>query len=146
MSVVTLGSAHVQQLHALPVTVEVDLSQGLYSFSIIGLPDKAIDESKDRVIAAIKNTGLRNPKTENHKVIVSLAPADVKKEGSHFDVPIALGYLLASKQIPKLAPDTWFVGELSLDGTLRPVKGILPLVIEAKKKDFQEIYIPFFGL
>ena len=89
MSVATLHSAHIVGLEALPVTVEVDVSQGLYTFAIVGLPDKAIDESKDRIIAALKNTGLRNPKTENHKVTVSLAPAHIKKEGSHFDLPIA---------------------------------------------------------
>jgi magnesium chelatase family protein len=123
--------------------VEVDLLQGLYSFSIIGLPDKAIDESKDRVIAAIKNTGLRNPKTENHKVIVSLAPADVKKEGSHFDVPVALGYLLASKQIPKLAPDTWFVGELSLTGEVQPLRGMLSIAEAAKHHGIKNLFVPY---
>lgn len=85
MSVATVHSAHIVGLEAEPVSVDVDVSSGLYSFSIVGLPDKAIDESKDRVIAALKNTGLRNPKTENHKVTVSLAPAHIKKEGSHFD-------------------------------------------------------------
>jgi magnesium chelatase family protein len=99
MSVATVHSAHIVGLEAEPVSVDVDVSSGLYSFSIVGLPDKAIDESKDRVIAALKNTGLRNPKTENHKVTVSLAPAHIKKEGSHFDAPIALGYLVASKQL-----------------------------------------------
>ena len=90
MSVATLQSAHLFGLDAHPITIEVDVSSGLYSFSIIGLGDKAIDESKDRIIAALKNTGLRNPKTENHKVTVSLSPAHIKKEGSYFDVPIAI--------------------------------------------------------
>lgn len=143
MSVVTLGSAHVNHLQASPITVEVDISQGLYSFSIVGLPDKAIDESKDRVIAAIKNTGLRNPKTENHKVVVSLAPADVKKEGSHFDVPIALGYLLASKQIQNIPTSTWFVGELSLTGEVQPLRGILSIAEAAKKYQIQNLFVPF---
>lgn len=81
MSVAAIKSAHIVGLQAEEVTVEVDVGRGLYSFSIIGLPDKAIDESKDRIIAALKNIGAKNPKTENNKVIVSLSPANIKKRG-----------------------------------------------------------------
>lgn len=143
MSVVTLGSAHVPRLLGEPVVVEVDISQGLYSFSIVGLPDKAVDESKDRVIAAIKNTGLKNPKTENHKVTVSLLPANIKKEGSHFDVPIALCYLLASKQIKGNTRNAWFVGELSLTGEIQPMRGTLAIAEAAVASGIKELFVPY---
>lgn len=142
MSVATLNSAHLFGLEAQPITIEVDVSSGLYSFSIIGLPDKAIDESKDRIIAALKNTGLRNPKTENHKVTVSLLPANVKKEGSYFDVPIAITYLIASKQL-KIPKDIgWFVGELSLTGEIMPIMGILSITECARSNGIKSIYVP----
>lgn len=142
MSVASLQSAHIVGLEAHPITVEVDVSSGLYSFSIVGLPDKAIDESKDRITAALKNTKLRNPKTENHKVTVSLSPAGVKKEGSHFDIPIALTYLVASKQL-SLAKDTgWFVGELSLTGEILPMMGVLSVAECAKKEGASALYVP----
>lgn len=142
MSVASLRSAHIVGLHAEPIAVEVDVSSGLFSFSIVGLPDKAIDESKDRVTAALKNTGLRNPKTENHKVTVSLSPAHIKKEGSHYDVPIALTYLLASQQMT-LPPDIgWFVGELSLTGDILPMMGVLSVAECAKKEGVRALYVP----
>lgn len=142
MSVASLNSAHIVGLHAEPITVEVDVSQGLYSFSIVGLPDKAIDESKDRINAALKNTGLKNPKTENHKVTVSLAPAHIKKEGSHFDVPIALTYLVASKQLSISKNVGWFVGELSLTGDILPMMGVLSIAECAKKNGAEALYVP----
>ncbi len=142
MSVATLTSAHIVGLEAFPITVEVDVAQGLYSFAIVGLPDKAIDESKDRIIAALKNTGLRNPKTENHKVTVSLAPAHIKKEGSHFDVPVALTYLVASKQLAIPKDVGWFVGELSLTGEILPMMGVLSIAECAKKHGAQALYVP----
>lgn len=145
MSVATLGSAHISGLNAEPITVEVDVSSGLYSFSIVGLPDKAIDESKDRIIAALKNSGLRNPKTENHKVTVSLLPAQIKKEGSYFDIPILLTYLVASKQLslPKDQKElAWFVGELSLTGEILPMNGILSIAECAKKHNIKSLYVP----
>jgi magnesium chelatase family protein len=142
MSVATVHSAHIVGLQAEPVAVDVDVSSGLYSFSIVGLPDKAVDESKDRVIAALKNTGLRNPKTENHKVTVSLAPAHIKKEGSHFDLPIALAYLLASKQLQCDMSNTWFVGELSLAGEAQPLQGVLPIAEKARECGIQALFVP----
>lgn len=143
MSVVTVGSAHIPHIGSEPVAVEVDISHGLYSFSIVGLPDKSIDESKDRVIAAIKNTGLKNPKTENHKVIVSLLPADIRKEGAHFDLPIAIGYLLASKQVRANLSDSWFVGELSLTGELQPLRGILSIAEKAEELGIKKLFVPY---
>lgn len=142
MSVGSLRSAHVVGLHAEPVTVEVDVSNGLYSFSIVGLPDKAIDESKDRIVAALKNTKLHNPKTENHKVTVSLSPANIKKEGSHFDVPVALAYLSASKQLSLPSDVGWFVGELSLTGDILPMMGVLSVAECAKREGALALYVP----
>lgn len=143
MSVASIYSAHIVGLQAEPVTVEVDISRGLYSFSIVGLPDKAIDESKDRVIAALRNTGVQNPKTENHKVTVSLTPAHIKKEGSHFDLPIALGYLVASKVIKVPKDVGWFVGELSLTGDILPMNGVLSIAEAAKNAGALALYVPF---
>lgn len=143
MSVASIMSAHIVGLDSEPVTVEVDVSSGLYSFSIVGLPDKAIDESKDRVIAALKNTGLPNPKTENHKVTVSLTPSDVKKEGSHFDLPVALSYLVASKVLSIPKDIGWFVGELSLTGNILPMKGVLSVALSAKRCGMSSIYVPY---
>lgn len=143
MSVATLTSAHILGLDAEKITVEVDVSSGLYNFTIVGLPDKAIDESKDRINAALKNTGLLNPKTENHKVTVSLSPAHIKKEGSHFDVPIALTYLSASKQLTLPSDVGWFVGELSLTGEILPMMGVLAVAECAKKNGAKALYVPY---
>lgn len=143
MSVATTHSAHIVGLEASKVTVEVDVSRGLYSFSIVGLPDKAIDESKDRIIAALKNIGAKNPKTEGQKVIVSLSPASIKKEGSHFDVPIALAYLVASKQLTMPHDIGWFVGELSLTGEILPMQGVLVIAEFAKATGAKALYVPY---
>ncbi|MDD5068042.1 MAG: YifB family Mg chelatase-like AAA ATPase [Candidatus Pacebacteria bacterium] len=142
MSFAKVYSAQTTLLDAQIITIEVDLSKGLHSFSIVGLPDKGIEESRDRVGAAIKNSGFKSPKNKNQKVVVSLAPADVKKEGPLFDLPIALAYLLASGDISFNPGKKIFLGELSLDGELRSVKGILPLTQKAKQKGFEEIYVP----
>lgn len=124
------------------IDIEIDLSRGLHSFSIVGLPDKAVEEARDRISAAIKNSGFVSPKQKNHKVVISLAPAHVRKEGSHFDLAMALGYLLASNDISFDPKHKIFVGELSLDGTIRRTNGVLPIVIEAIKNNYKEIFIP----
>lgn len=142
MSVASFNSAHIIGLDASKVTVEVDVSHGLYSFAIVGLPDKSVDESKDRIIAALKNTGLKNPKGENHKVTVSLSPSHIKKEGSHFDVPIAITYLVASKQLSLPKDVGWFVGELSLTGDILPMMGVLSIAECAKKEGACALYVP----
>ncbi|TSC60867.1 MAG: magnesium chelatase family protein [Parcubacteria group bacterium Gr01-1014_107] len=142
MSFAKVFSAQNVLLEAKIISIELDLSRGLNAFAIVGLPDKAVEESKDRVSAAIKNIGFSSPKTKNQKVVVSLAPADLKKEGPVFDLAIALGYLLSAKEIKFKAERKLFLGELSLDGELRPLRGILPLVSEAKKRGFEEIYLP----
>lgn len=124
------------------VDIESDLSRGLYSFSIVGLPDKAVEESKDRVGAAIKNSGFESPKSKNHKIVISLAPADLRKEGPAFDLPIALSYLLSAGDIVFSPEGKLFLGELALDGKLRAINGILPIAKEAKKQGFTELYLP----
>ncbi|TSC71805.1 MAG: magnesium chelatase family protein, partial [Parcubacteria group bacterium Gr01-1014_70] len=124
------------------IDVEIDLSPGLFSFSIVGLADKAVDESRHRIAAAIKNSGARSPQKKNQRVIVSLAPADLKKEGPAFDLPIALAYLLVSEQTKFNPSGKLFLGELALDGSLRPVRGVLALAIAAIEAGFKELYVP----
>jgi len=124
------------------VSIEADLSRGLHAFILVGLPDKAVEESRDRVAAAIKHAGFDSPKSRNQKIVISLAPADLKKEGPLFDLPIALAYLLASDDI-RFDPEPYlFVGELSLDGHLRGVRGILPLIAHAKKIGKRAVFVP----
>ncbi len=124
------------------VTLETDLSRGLFAFSIVGLPGKAVEEARDRVNSAIKNSGLKSPKSENHKIVISLAPADLKKEGPLFDLPMAISYLIAVGEISADVSRTLFIGELSLDGELRPVRGVLPIVRKAHDAGFTEIIVP----
>ncbi len=142
MSFARVYSAQVNLLSGVVVTIEVDLSRGLHSFSVVGLPDKAVDESKDRVSSAIKNSGFKSPKAKNEKIIVSLSPADLKKEGPFFDLAIALSYLLSAGEIKFDPEKKIFLGELGLDGTLRRIRGALPLVQEARRLGFEEIYLP----
>lgn len=124
------------------ITVETDIAKGLHNFAIVGLPDKAVEEARDRVSSAIKNSGYKPPKQANQKIVVSLSPASVKKEGSYFDLAIALGYLLSNDEL-KFNPDgKIFIGELALDGALKPVKGILPLVKFAKNTGYAEVFVP----
>lgn len=124
------------------VTVEVDITRGLHSLAIVGLAGKAVDEAKDRVSSAIKHSGFDSPKSKNQKVIISLSPADLKKEGPLFDLPIAIAYLVATENIKPPSEKTLFIGELGLDGTLRPVKGILNCIQTAKRFGYEEAVIP----
>ncbi len=142
MSVALVHTAQGSVTGGIPVTIEADLTKGLHSFSIVGLPGKAVEEAKDRVSSAIKNTGFPSPKSHNQKVVISLAPADVKKEGPLFDLPIAIAYLLAAEEISSDNTKRMFVGELSLDGTLRAVKGVLPIIETAKREGFVEVVVP----
>ncbi|MEK7536141.1 MAG: YifB family Mg chelatase-like AAA ATPase [Patescibacteria group bacterium] len=135
-------SAQVSGLKPDIIDVEVDISRGLKSFSIVGLPDKSVDEAKDRISAAIKNSGFSPPQKGNMKTIVSLAPADLKKEGPVFDLAIALAHLLATKEVRFDPKNKLFVGELGLDGTLRSVKGILLIAQKALKHGYKELYVP----
>lgn len=142
MSFAKVYSLQVNLLSGIIVSIEVDISRGLHSFNVVGLPDKAVDESKDRVSSAIKNSGFKSPKAENKKIIVSFSPADLKKEGPYFDLGIAMAYLLASEDINFDPSLKIFLGELGLDGSLRKIKGALPLVKKAKEMNFEEVYLP----
>ena len=113
----------------MKVTVEVNLTGGGLGLYLVGLPDNAVKESEQRIRAAFENTGR---KMSGRKVVVNLAPADLRKEGAGFDLPIAVGILAAMSEVSgELLPTTMFAGELSLDGTLRPVRGVLPLAVKA---------------
>ncbi|HKC14800.1 MAG TPA: YifB family Mg chelatase-like AAA ATPase [Patescibacteria group bacterium] len=127
-------------LDGVLVEVEVDIaSQGLPSFTIVGLPDKAVEESRERVRAALKNSGFDFPA---RRITVNLAPADLPKEGPTYDLPIALGILIASEQLKADIKDSLFTGELSLDGKLRHTNGILPQVMLAKEKKIKNVFVP----
>jgi magnesium chelatase family protein len=142
MSFSKVYSAHTNLLSVNTVSVETDISRGLHAFAIVGLPDKAVEEARDRVSAAIKNSGFESPKSKNHKIIISLAPADQKKEGTSFDLAIALSYLCASDEISLDPEGKLFLGELSLDGKVRGVRGILPIARFAAQMNFKELYVP----
>lgn len=142
MSFSKIYSAQTNLLSVTPISVETDISRGLNAFAIVGLPDKAVEEARDRVSAAIKNSGFDSPKSKNHKVVISLAPADQKKEGPSFDLAIALSYLTASGDINLDPEGKLFLGELSLDGKTRPVRGVLPIALFAKENGFKELYVP----
>jgi magnesium chelatase family protein len=134
----TFGSA-VSGVDAKLITIEVNVGQGT-SFYMVGLPDSAVKESQQRVESALKYFGYRMPR---QKVVINLAPADIRKEGSAYDLPIALGILKASEQSEFPALEEFIImGELSLDGVLRPIKGVLPIAIEARKKGFKGFILP----
>lgn len=130
-------------LNGYQIYIQVDISKGMPYFEIVGLPDTSVRESKERVKTAIKNT---NIEFQSRKIIVNLAPANTKKEGSSLDLPIAIGILIASGNIKNsnlsnLLKDTIFLGELSLDGTVEGINGILPICIEAKKQGIKKIIL-----
>jgi len=124
------------------VSVECDIAKGLHAFTIVGLPDKSVEEAKDRLASAIKNSDLESPKKTNKKIVISLAPAALKKEGAAFDLPLALSYLLASEQAAFDPSGKLFAGELSLDGTLSPVLGCLAIAVAARDAGFTDLYVP----
>ena len=134
-----LKSMGLRGIDGFIVEVEADLSQGLPGFDVVGLPDAAVRESRDRVRAAMKNAGFTYPVS---RITVNLAPADVKKEGSVYDLPLLLGLLCASGQLRANMKHRAFVGELSLQGAVRPVRGVLPMVIAAREGGIQEVYVP----
>jgi magnesium chelatase family protein len=135
-------SAAIIGLEAELIEVEADLSSGLRFFGIVGLPDKSVEESRERVAAAIKNSGAEPPQKFNKRVIINLAPADLRKEGSGYDLPIAMGFLLASEQIKFDSQNKIFVGELALDGKIRKVDGVLPICLLAKEKGIDSVFVP----
>ena len=136
----SLRSAAVLGVEALPVIVEVDVSFGLPIFTMVGLPDTSVRESRDRVRTAIRNSGFEFP---GHRITVNLAPADIRKAGASYDLPIALGVLAASGVIePRLIDGVVLLGELSLDGTIQPIRGALPVAVAAKREGKHAILLP----
>ena len=126
-------------LRGFAVAVEADVSGGLPAFSIVGLPDSAVRESADRVRAAIKNLGFKFP---DRRITVNLAPADVRKTGPVYDLPLLLAVLTASGQLEDVPEDAAFLGELSLTGALRPVAGVLPMALCAARCGIRKLYVP----
>lgn len=126
-------------LEAFPVEVEADLSQGLPAFELVGLPDAAVKESRDRVRSALKNCGFEFPVS---RITMNLAPADKKKEGPIYDLPLLVSLLKASRQLCCHTEDAIFLGELSLSGELRPIRGLLPMADKAREEGFKRLYVP----
>ena len=134
----TFGSA-VSGVDANLITIEVNVGQGT-SFYMVGLPDSAVKESQQRVESALKYFGFRMPR---QKVVINLAPADIRKEGSAYDLPIAMGILQASEQVEFPELDRYVImGELSLDGSLQPIRGALPIAIKAQEEGFKKFLLP----
>ena len=140
MLVKTFGSA-VYGIEAITITIEVNISGGEKPFYlIVGLPDNAVRESMQRVEAALQTNGFRMPR---QKIIVNMAPADIRKEGSAYDLPIAIGILACAGEMNEENLDKYIImGELSLDGSLQPIKGALPIAIQARKDGFKGFILP----
>src|SRR5262245_7635871 len=133
-------SAAVFGIDATPVSIEVDITYGLPGLTIVGLPDASVRESRDRIRSAVRNSGFEFPK---HRIIVNLAPADVRKAGSSFDLPIALGVLAASGVISRRdVDDVLILGELSLDGGIQPARGVLPIAAAARRRKIRGLLLP----
>ena len=126
-------------LDGFVVEVEVDISPGLPAFNIVGLPDTAVQESRERVRAAIRNSGCEFPM---RRITVSLAPADLKKAGPSYDLPIAIAILLSSGQLSEIPSSALLLGELALDGAVRHTNGVLPMVVVARDEGFQTVFVP----
>ena len=126
-------------MDAFLVEIEADLSTGLPSFDVVGLPDASVKESRDRIRASFKNTGFDFPVA---RITVNMAPADKRKEGSLYDLPLFVALLIASGQLSAPDPGFVFLGELSLSGEVRPVRGVLPMVIKAREDGVQAVFVP----
>lgn len=137
--VVKINSMGIYGIEAYTVCVETDISRGLPGFEIVGLPNMAIKESRDRVRSAIKNSGFTFP---SQRITVNLAPANIKKSGALYDLPILISILTSMGALTNTFGDAVFIGELSLSGELRPINGVLPMAIEAKNLGFKRIFIP----
>ena len=135
-----IGSCALMGIDAYPITVEVDIASGLPGFTMVGLPDSAVKEARERVFAALKNSGFAIP---SKRITINLAPGGIRKEGTSFDLPLALGILLASEQVHGPTLDGLvFLGELSLDGGLRPIRGALSAAIYAKQSGLRGVVVP----
>ena len=139
---VRIFSASITGIDAQLIEVEVDSTPGLHSFNIVGLPDKAVEESKERIASAIRNNNLLPPSAKHKKIIINLAPADIRKEGPAYDLPIAVGYLLETGQIKFDSSKKLFLGELSLDGQVKTVNDVLSVALLAHKLGFKEVLVP----
>ncbi len=137
-----LHSAQNNLLSVNKIDIEIDISNGLHSFSIVGLGDKAVIEAGHRISSAIKNSGYTSPKKRNQKIVISLSPANIKKTGTNFDLGIALAYLKSVGEINFSSEGMMFLGELSLSGEIKKIEAILPLLIFAKKNNFREVLVP----
>ena len=135
-SIRTLG---LSGIHGYGVTAECYISNGLPAFDIVGLPDAAVKEARERVRAAVKSSALTFPVS---RITVNLAPANLKKSGSHYDLPILLSILAASGSVRKPKNSTAFLGEVSLDGSIRPVSGVLPMALAAKRDGIKTLIVP----
>lgn len=138
----TVFAAQPTAASAELVTIETDLVHGLHAFSIIGLPDKAMEEARDRISAAIRHAGFKPPKATNRRIILSLSPASLRKEGSHYDLALAVCYLAAAGDLALPSSLALFAGELGLKGTLRPVRGLLAQVLAAKNAGIERVFVP----
>ncbi|MEA3505283.1 MAG: magnesium chelatase domain-containing protein, partial [Bacteroidota bacterium] len=138
MLVKTHGSALIG-INAIIITIEVNIDRGI-NFFLVGLPDSAVKESQQRIEAALKNNKYKLP---GKKIVINMAPANIRKEGSAYDLPIATGILAASEQIKAKNLEEYIImGELSLDGSVQPIKGALSIAIEAKKRGFKGLIVP----
>lgn len=148
MKIAKILTAQNDCLDGQIIQVEVDISRGLHAFSIVGMGDKAVAEAKDRIASAIKHSGYKSPKSRNEKVVISLAPAQLPKEGTGFDLAMAVGYLAAAEELhlPKSDMDVFekalFIGELALDGSIRATSGVLTIVQAAKTAGIENIFVP----
>ncbi len=142
MAFARVYSAQTELLSGRIVSVEIDTSRGLNAFTIVGLGDRSVDEARDRVASALRNAGFESPKSKNQKTVVSLSPAELRKEGAHFDLSIALGFLITEGLQMDDVSKSLFVGELALDGTVRPVRGMLAIALAAAREGFRDIFVP----
>ena len=134
-----LYTAAIQGIEAMPVIVETLVDRGC-GFQIVGLPDTSVKESHQRIISAIRQSGYEVPRSNT---VINLAPADVKKEGASFDLPMAIGLLVSDEQLPLRAVDgVMFMGELALDGSILPVRGALPVAVMARKMGLKRLIVP----
>lgn len=137
--VCNLLSLGLNGIHGYPVTAECALSGGLPAFDVVGLPDAAVKESRERVRSAIRSSGFDFPVS---RITINLAPADVRKTGPVYDLPVFIGILAAQGKLPTPGPERAFLGELGLDGTLRPVTGVLPMALAAVQQGVKELFLP----
>ena len=137
--VANIHSCGIVGIQGQPVLCQCDLSGGLPRFDVVGLPDSSVKESRDRVRAAIKNCGFEFPQ---RRITVNLAPGELKKEGPIYDLPILIGVICAAKQLPQPPEDACFIGELTLEGRVRPANGVLPMALAARDAGMKKLYVP----